>query len=95
MAGFAGRAGLAVRLFTENFNENAILDTPLDLRNQRVVKADADRTRLAEIRAISSMSNQEIAEKIEKLLTFYTKKSGTTYKQGYNEIVGPFIWLAY
>ena len=60
-----------------------------------MIKADAERTRLVEIRAVSNMSNQEINEKIEKLLTFYTKKSGTTYKQGYNEIVGPFIWLAY
>jgi hypothetical protein len=60
-----------------------------------VVKADAERTRLAEISSISSMPNQEIVSKIEKLLTFYTKKSGTTYKQGYNELVGPFLWLAY
>ena len=60
-----------------------------------MVKADAERTRLAEISSISSMPNQEIVSKIEKLLTFYTKKSGTTYKQGYNELVGPFLWLAY
>ena len=60
-----------------------------------MVKADAERTRLAEISSISSMPNQEIVFKIEKLLTFYTKKSGTTYKQGYNELVGPFLWLAY
>ena len=60
-----------------------------------MVKADAERTRLAEISSISSMPNQEIVSKIEKLLTFYTKKSGTTYKQGYNELVGPYLWLAY
>ena len=57
-------------LFTEHFNELAIQDTSLDLRNQRVVKADAERTRLAEISSISSMPNQEIVSKIEKLLTF-------------------------
>ena len=32
---------------------------------------------------------------IEKVLTFYTRNSGTNYKQGYNEILGPFLWLAY
>lgn len=39
--------------------------------------------------------NAQIIQEIEKVLTFYTKRSGTTYKQGYNELLGPFLWLAH
>jgi len=31
----------------------------------------------------------------EKVLTFYTLQSQTSYKQGYNELLGPFLWLAH
>lgn len=40
------------------------------------------------------MQIDQIAELIQRTLTFYTLESKTTYKQGYNELLGPFIWMA-
>ena len=28
------------------------------------------------------------------MLTFYTKNSGTSYKQGMNDLLAPFLWTA-
>ena len=39
-------------------------------------------------------STEDIASDIEKVLTYLARESGTTYRQGYNEILGPFLWLA-
>ena len=39
-------------------------------------------------------SKDEIASDVEKVLTFAVKQSGTNYRQGMNEILGPFLWLA-
>lgn len=77
-----------------------IYECPSDLRNQRVIKADAERTRIFEIKSIwksqndDSKAHEEVIRAIEKVLTFYTKNSNTTYKQGYNELLGPWLWMA-
>jgi hypothetical protein len=66
---------------------------------------DSERTRIFDIKSVIDLdsgaveSNEpkeisNIISEIEKVLTFYTKRSGTSYKQGYNEILGPFLWLA-
>ena len=58
--------------------------TVCDLENQRVVRADAERTR-----------GQEQLDKdtIELILTKYCKNNNIKYKQGLNEIVAPFMYL--
>jgi hypothetical protein len=54
------------------------------MENQRVVRADAERTR-----------GQEQLDKdmIELILTKYCKNNNIKYKQGLNEIVAPFMYL--
>jgi len=39
-------------------------------------------------------SSKWIAKDIECLLTYFTISKNTTYKQGFNELLGPFLWLA-
>jgi len=58
--------------------------TVCDMENQRVVRADAERTR-----------GQEQLDKdiIELILTKYCKNNNIKYKQGLNEIVAPFMYL--
>lgn len=80
-------------------DDQKILDCPLDLRNQRTIKVDAERTRINDIRTVwqdteNLEDNQIIISTIESVLTFYTKNSNTTYKQGYNELLAPFLWLS-
>lgn len=36
----------------------------------------------------------DLYKSIEKVLTVYTKNSGTVYKQGYNDLLAPFLWTA-
>jgi hypothetical protein len=56
--------------------------------NQRVIKNDCDRTRVKDKPLL-----QSFREYLECMLTFYCKKNNIKYKQGMNEIVGPFILL--
>ena len=56
--------------------------------NQRVIKNDCDRTRVKDKPLLASFR-----EYVECLLTYYCKKNNVKYKQGMNEIVGPFILL--
>ena len=98
---------LAQTSSTTLVEDKNILECVLDLPNQRVVKADAERTRVLEIRSVleehQSAAQSDDLDKdlsqlilnIERILTFYTKVSNTTYKQGYNELSGPFLWLTY
>jgi hypothetical protein len=44
------------------------MDCPLDQRGQRVIKADAERTRVVQLKKV-----QVSPDKIEKVLTFYSK----------------------
>mmetsp|Transcript_15850 Transcript_15850/g.40159 ORF Transcript_15850/g.40159 Transcript_15850/m.40159 type:complete len:742 (-) Transcript_15850:979-3204(-) len=57
------------------------------LSNQRVVKADAKRTR----RDIDGFDTDTRREEIECLLSFYCTKHACNYKQGMNELLAPFF----
>jgi hypothetical protein len=97
---------LLKEILTGSVNDESILQTPLNLHNQRTIKVDSERTRVYDLKSVLDLhteggieSNEvketsQIVADIEKVLTFYTKRSGTTYKQGYNELLGPFLWLA-
>ena len=65
--------------------ERHISHAPLTLKRQRVVKADAERTR-PEYESLS-------AALIERLLTFYCVRKSINYKQGLNEVLAPFALL--
>ena len=68
--------------------DKKILECELDLKNQRIVKADADRSRIQKIRVVwkakdpeeggdihnlREQIDEQIKGHIEKLLTYYTK----------------------
>lgn len=65
-------------------DEEEIKATVCDLDNQRVVRADAERTR-----------GNEALDKdvIELVLTKYCKNNAIKYKQGLNEVLAPFLYL--
>jgi Rab-GTPase-TBC domain len=60
------------------------VSTSLDMANQRIVASDVERTRTG------LLNSQEKAD-LEVLLTYYCKEYNTSYKQGMNEIVAPFL----
>jgi len=58
--------------------------TQWDLPNQRVIHLDVERTRSEEI-----SDNERVI--LENMLSFYCKQTSTSYKQGMNEVLVPFI----
>ncbi|CEG40007.1 tbc1 domain family member related [Plasmopara halstedii] len=75
---------------TERLNlDQSILQVEEDLDNQRVIAADAVRTRSNEPRFQAS----ETVELVVKLLTYYCKCRNIRYKQGMNEVLAPFLLL--
>ena len=68
----------------------AIRSCDLNESNQRVIKADALRTKS---QRGQKMHSPESVAMVERLLTFYCQKRGQKYKQGLNEILSPFILL--
>ncbi len=58
------------------------------MANQRVIKNDCDRTRVKDRPLLKSFR-----EYLETMLTYYCKKNEIKYKQGMNEIFGPFILI--
>ncbi|CAG9314764.1 TBC1D23_2 [Blepharisma stoltei] len=62
------------------------IETALDLPNQRVIKSDVERTR-------TGILTENERKTLEILLTFYCKEHTTSYKQGMNEIMAPFLLL--
>ncbi len=54
-----------------------ILNVQCDLENQRVIRADAERTR----------SNENLnKDHLELIMTLYCKRNNIKYKQGLNEV---------
>ncbi|CAH0493383.1 unnamed protein product [Peronospora farinosa] len=69
--------------------DQSILQVEEDLVNQRVITADAGRTRGNEPR----FQQPETVELVVKLLTYYCKCRSIQYKQGMNEVLAPFLLL--
>uniref|UniRef100_M4BUX6 TBC1 domain family member 23 n=2 Tax=Hyaloperonospora arabidopsidis (strain Emoy2) TaxID=559515 RepID=M4BUX6_HYAAE len=67
----------------------SILQVQENLDNQRVIAADAARTRSNELR----FKAPETVELVVKLLTYYCKCRSIQYKQGMNEVLAPFLLL--
>jgi hypothetical protein len=62
------------------------IDVPLDLAEQSIIKADSERTR-------GGVLTSDEQQTIEKMLTMFCKESRIRYKQGLNEICGPFLLM--
>ena len=88
-------AYLEVLLFTRSppsgiGEEEDILNTKFELKEQRVIKNDVKRTRVRESVLVKSFKND-----LELILTYYCSSKNISYKQGLNEIFGPLILLKY
>lgn len=57
--------------------------------NQRVIKADVDRTRSDN----PFFKQAEVRLKMEAMLTCWCQQQGVKYKQGLNEVIAPFLCL--
>jgi len=57
--------------------------------NQRVIKADCERTR----GDTEYFRRPDIRSKMESMLTCWCQEQGVRYKQGLNEVLAPFIYL--
>lgn len=69
--------------------DQSILRVEEDLENQKVISADACRTRGHD----TYFKQPETVELITKLLTYYCKCRNIRYKQGMNEVLAPFLIL--
>lgn len=69
--------------------DQSILRVEEDLENQRVISADASRTRGRDPR----FQQPETVELVAKILTYYCKCRSVRYKQGMNEVLAPFLLL--
>ena len=61
-----------------------------DDKVSRIIKGDIDRTRVQE-----SIYMPSFKEYLYKIIVYYINKNNIAYKQGLNEIAGPFILLKY
>ncbi|KRX10617.1 Rab-GTPase-TBC domain [Pseudocohnilembus persalinus] len=68
-------------------NDKDIRSVELNLPNQKVVKADALRTR-------GNIYDDQLRQNLELLLTYYCKKNSIDYKQGLNELAAPFVYFS-
>ena len=75
-----------VQLLYKTKKEEFSVTTSLDLHNQRVIRCDVERTKFDEITI-------EEKETLEHMLTLYCKETGTSYKQGMNEVLVQFLLL--
>jgi hypothetical protein len=66
-------------------DDDLIRETTLDMENQRVIRADCERTRLP------GGSDHKLI--LEQMLTYYCKEMDMKYKQGMNEVFSPFLIL--
>lgn len=68
--------------------ESSILnfDRNFDLPNQQIIKLDVERTRTSVFTKLESYN-------LELLLSHYCKSKKTSYTQGMNEIMAPFILM--
>lgn len=70
--------------------DQSILSVEEDLANQKVISADACRTRANDP---FFRDRPETIEAITKILTYYCKCRNIRYKQGMNEVLAPFLML--
>ena len=69
--------------------EQRIKETPLNLKRQRVVRLDAERTRPEH----ASLRTPEMQSLLVRLLTYFCRDKNIRYKQGLNEVLAPFVLL--
>ena len=81
---------LAIRDFTKVNDADILSEEFNDKKAIRVISADIERTRVQESKDLLSFKDY-----VYQLIIYYMKHNNLSYKQGLNEIAGPFIILKY
>ena len=81
---------LSIRDFSNITDADILNEVYNDLKISRIIKGDIERTRVQE-----SIYMPSFKDYIYQILIYYLNKNNIHYKQGLNEIAGPFILLKY
>ena len=81
---------LSIRDFSGVTDADILNEKYDDDKVSRIIKGDIDRTRVQE-----SIYMPSFKEYLYKIIVYYINKNNIAYKQGLNEIAGPFILLKY
>ena len=81
---------LPIRDLTNITDPDILSEEISDFKIMRIIRGDIDRTRVQE-----SIYMTSFKEYLYQLIIYYIKKNKISYKQGLNEIAGPFILLKY
>ena len=81
---------LKIRDFTNVFDSDILNEELHDPKTARVIRGDIERTRVQE-----SIYMNSFKEYVYQLIVYYINQNKIAYKQGLNEIAGPFILLKY
>ena len=81
---------LPFRDFSNIIDADILSEEMPDIKTMRIIKGDIERTRVQE-----SLYMPSFKDYLYQLIIYYVQKNNITYKQGLNEIAGPFILLKY
>ena len=81
---------LPIRDFSNVTDPDIINEECSDQKISKLINCDIERTRVQE-----SIYMNNFKDYVLKILVYYINKNNISYKQGLNEIVGPFILLKY
>ena len=81
---------LNIRDFSNVSDADILNEEFNDAKSKRIIKGDIERTRVHE-----SIYMKSFKDYAYQLIIYYCNKNNISYKQGLNEIVGPFILLKY
>ena len=81
---------LDIRDFSQVNDADILSEEFDDKRTIRVIRGDIERTRVQESKNLISFKDY-----VYQLIIYYIKQNKISYKQGLNEIAGPFILLKY
>ncbi len=81
---------LKIRDFSNVFDSDILNEVLNDPKTARIIRGDIERTRVQE-----SIYMNSFKEYVYQLIVYYINQNKISYKQGLNEIAGPFILLKY
>lgn len=81
---------LSIRDFTTIIDADILNEEITDIKTIRIIKGDVERTRVQE-----SIYMPSFKDYLYQIIIYYMKQNNISYKQGLNEIAGPFVLLKY
>ena len=81
---------LSIRDFSNIVDADILSEEISDIKTIRLIKGDVERTRIQE-----SIYMPSFKDYLYQMIIYYVKQNNISYKQGLNEIAGPFVLLKY